>query len=54
MRKALGKIQINKREDIDDRVAKSLEKEGFVVVLASETEINKEYLVLEDWKEETR
>ena len=49
--KQLGKLEIRKSADYYDKVVKALEKEGFVIVLLTETTTEKYYIVAEKEKE---
>lgn len=47
MIKKLGELKINKSDDYYDKIAKTLEKAGFVLVLELETYSAKHYIVAE-------
>ena len=48
MLKKLGKLSIHTSADYYDKVAKALEKEGFILVLECETSTDKYYIVAKD------
>ena len=47
MVKKLGELKVNKSDDYYDKIAQTLEKAGFVLVLESETIFEKHYVVAE-------
>lgn len=54
MVKQLGKLEIDKINDYNDKVVKALEDSGFVVVLESETLVSSHYIVAVDMNEKTK
>lgn len=47
MTKQLGELRIKKSADYYDKVVKALENAGFVIVLSTETSIDRYYIVAE-------
>ena len=47
MNKQLGELTINKNADYYDKVVKTLEDAGFVIILSTETTTERYYIVAE-------
>ena len=51
MLKKLGELQIKKSDDYYDKVAKVLEKAGFILVVDTETTTDRYYIVAKEKEE---